>query len=145
SPVDDERGGPPLVDGHRGQPARASLDQDLPEGVGPAAEEEEVGACVRLGEIVALEPAEEGRAVAEALAQHLFLRPASAEQQVEPRIGVVGADEGFGQQLYALLLGLPPYIQDLDRAGVGISVTERRVEARGVDAAAPTADRTGLD
>ena len=65
----DQRHRPALGDRDDRQPARLSLEDHLSEGVGRAREEKHVGAGVGTRELVALEPAEEGRVRAEQLGE----------------------------------------------------------------------------
>ena len=83
----DQRGRAALGDGDDRQAAGAGLEHDLAVGVGGRAEEEDVGAGVGARQLLALEPAEEGRVLAEADAQLVLLGPAAGEQQVQARVG----------------------------------------------------------
>ena len=72
--VGDDARRPAFADGHDRQPARLRFEQDLAERVRAAGEEEDVRARVGARQRVALEPAEERRVLAEALAQGVLLR-----------------------------------------------------------------------
>ena len=136
----DQRGRAALGDGDDRQAAGAGLDHDLAVGVGARAEEEDVGAGVGAGQLLALEPAEEGGALAEPRAQLLLLGAAAGEQQVQARVDGVGAQEALGEQVDALLAGQPARVEDLELAGEGLAVGLPGVEAGDVDAALPAAD-----
>ena len=84
--VAHERRRAALVDRDHRQSAGLRLEDDLAEGVGAAREEEDVGAGVGAGEVVALQPAEEGRVLAEAVAQRRLLGAAAREHEVQPGI-----------------------------------------------------------
>ena len=112
----DQRGGAALGDGDDRQAARPGLDDHLAVGVGARAEEEEVGAGIGARQLLALEPAEEGRALAELRAQLLLLGAAAGEQQVQPRVDGVGAEEALGEQVDPLLAGQPAGVEDLELA-----------------------------
>ena len=84
----DQRGRAALGDRDDRQAARPGLDHDLAVGVGARAEEEDVGAGVGARQLLALEPAEEGGALAEPLAQLALLRAAAGEQQVQARVAL---------------------------------------------------------
>jgi len=78
----DQRCGAALGDRDDRQPARPRLQHDLPVGVRARAEEEGVGVGVGAGEVVPIEPAEEGRVLAEAGPQLALLGTAAGEQQM---------------------------------------------------------------
>ena len=79
--------GPPASTASTAQPARLRLEHDLAEGVGLAREAERCRRSRRrAASCVALEPAQEGGAVAEALGQPRLLGAAAGEHQVQPRI-----------------------------------------------------------
>ncbi len=141
----DQRRRAALGDRDDRQPAGAGLEDHLAVGVGDAAEEEDVGARVGDREVLAAEPAEEGGGVAEPRAQLLFLGAAARQQQVQPGICGVGAEEGVGEQVDALLLREPARVEDLDLARVGVAVGLRRVEALDVHPALPAADLGAVD
>jgi hypothetical protein len=61
----DQRGGSTLGDRDHGHAAGAGLEHHLPVGIGGRAEEEDVGAGVGASQVLALEPAEEGRVLAQ--------------------------------------------------------------------------------
>ena len=104
--------------GHRDdrQPAGLRLEQDLPEGVGAAGEEEEVGARVGARQRVALQPAQEARVLAEALAQRVLLGAAAGQAEVQARVALAGGEEGVGQQVGPLLARQPPGVEDAELA-----------------------------
>ena len=104
------------------------------------AEEEDVGAGVGAGQLLAPEPAEEGRVLAEPRPQLALLRAAAGQQQVQARVGAARAQEALGQQVDPLLAGQPAGVEDLDLARVGVAVGLDRVEAVDVDAALPAPD-----
>ena len=136
----DQRRRPTLGDGDDRQAAGRRLEDHLAVGVGAAAEEEGVGAGVSARQVLAGEPAEEGGAFAEPLAQLGFLGTAAGEQQVQARIGLVGAEEGLGQQVDSLFAGQAAGVEDLDLAWEGVTVGLGRVEAVEVDAPLPATD-----
>ena len=94
----DDRAWPALRHRDDRQPAGLGLEQDLPEGVGPAGEEEEVGARVGVRQGVALQPAQEARVLAEALAQRVLLRAPAGEAEVQARVALAGGEEGVSQR-----------------------------------------------
>jgi hypothetical protein len=140
----DQRRWTAFGDGDDRQATGGRLEDDLTVGVGAAAEQEGIGAGVGARQILAAEPAEEGGTLAEPLAQLAFLWTAAGEQEVQARVGGVGAEEGLGEQVDALLAGQPPRVEDLDLAGEGVAVGLGRVEALDVDAALPAADAGGV-
>ena len=99
----DDRARAALGDRDDRQPAGLRLEQHLAEGVGPAGEQEQVGARVGVGERVALEPAEERRVLAEPLAQRVLLGAAAGEHEVQARVALARGEEGVGEQVGALL------------------------------------------
>ena len=115
----DQRGRAALGDGDDRQAAGARLEHDLAVGVGVRAEEEDVGAGVGAGQVLALEPAEEGRVLAEAGAQLALLGTAAGQQQVQPWIGLAGTQEALGEQVDALLAGEAAGVEDLELAREG--------------------------
>ena len=60
--------------------------------------------------------------LAEPRPQLLLLGAAAGEQQVQPRVGVVGAQEALGEQVDALLAGEAAGVEDLDLAREGVAV-----------------------
>src|ERR1019366_3880778 len=88
------------------------LEHDLAEGVGGAREQEDVGVRVGPRQSVALEPAEEDGAVAEALAQMVLLGPATRQHELQAWLARAGEQEGLGKQLDALLARDPPGVED---------------------------------
>ena len=81
----DQRAGAARVHRQHRHAARLRLEHDLPEGVGRAREHEHVRARVCGRQLLALEPAEERGAVAQALGQVLALGPVAGEDQVQAR------------------------------------------------------------
>ncbi len=134
-----------LGDSDDRQTAGAGLEHDLAVRVGGRAEEEEVGAGVGASEILALEPAEEGCGVAEALAQLPFLGAAAGEQEVQPRIGRPRSQEALGQQVDALLAGQATGVEDLDLAGIVLADGLAGIETADVDAALPATEAALID
>src|ERR1700749_826017 len=102
--------------GDHGQAAGGGLEDHLSISVSAAAEEEDVGAGVGARQVLAGEPAEEGRLLPQSLAQLPFLGPAAGEQQMQQRVGGVGAEEALGQQVNSLLAGEAAGVEDLDLA-----------------------------
>ena len=86
TPSADDRARPAL--GHRDdrQAAGLGLEQHLAERVRAAGEEEHVGARVGAGELVAVQPAEERRVLAQARAQRALLGAAAGEAEVQARV-----------------------------------------------------------
>ena len=78
--------GPPSPTATTGSPQACASSRTWPNVSVRRAEEEEVGARVGGGQRVALEPAEERRVLAEAVAQPLLLGPAAGEHEVQPRV-----------------------------------------------------------
>ncbi len=87
----DQRGRPALGDGDDGDAASARLEHHLPVGIRGRAEKEDVGAGVGASELLSLEPTKEGRVLAEAAAQLVFLRPTAGEEQVQSRVSFASA------------------------------------------------------
>lgn len=103
----DERHGPPSATATTGSPlawaSRPVLQDHLTEGVGPAGEQEHVRAGVRGRELVALQPTEERRVRAEALAQRVLLRASAGQAQMQARVALAGGEERVREQVGALL------------------------------------------
>ena len=83
--------------------------------------------------------------LAEPRAQLRLLGAAAGQQQVQARVGAMGAQEALGQQVDALLAGEAAGVEDLDLARVGVAVGLGRVEALEVDAALPAPDPGRVD
>jgi hypothetical protein len=114
----DQRGRATLGDRDDRQAAGAGLEHDLAIGVGGRAEKEDVGAGIGARQILALEPAEERRPLAEPCPQLRFLRPTAGKQQVQPRIRPMRQQEALGEQVDPLLAGEAAGVEDLDLAGI---------------------------
>ena len=143
--VVDQRRGATDADGDDRQPARLGLDDHLAVGVGAAAEEEHVGARVGARQVLSAEPAEEGRVLAEPLAQLRLLGPASGEQQVQAWVMAPCPQEGLGEQVDALFLRQPARVQHPQHAGEAAGVALCGAEAVRVDSALPASDALRLD
>ena len=141
----DQRGRAALGDRDDRQAAGAGLEHDLAVGVGGRAEEEDVGAGVGARQVLALEPAEEGRALAEPRPQLALLGPAAGEQQVQPRVGLVRPQEALGEQVDPLLAGQATGVENLDLARVVLAGGLAGVEAGDVDAALPAPEPGRVD
>ena len=114
----DERQRPAGGNGDDGQAARLGLEDDLPEGVGGAGEQEDVGAGVGARELDPAEPAEEGGVlVADAHAQALLLGAAAGEDEVQARVAAARVEERVGEQVGALLDGEASGVEDVELAG----------------------------
>jgi hypothetical protein len=133
--------------GHRDdrQSAGLGFEQDLPEGVGAAGEEEEVGARVGGGQRVTLEPTQEARVLAQALAQRVLLGAAAGQAQVQARVSLARGEEGVGQQIGALLAGQPAGVEHAQLARQRRVVAEGGRKAPDVDAAVPAPDALRVD
>jgi hypothetical protein len=112
----DQRRRPALGDGDDGQATGAGLEDRLTVGVGGTGEEEDIGAGVGAGQLLAAEPTEEGRVPAKAGTELTLLGAAPGQQQVEARIGIARPQEALGQQVDPLLAGHPAGVEDLDLA-----------------------------
>jgi hypothetical protein len=93
----DDRARAALGHGDDREAAGLGLEEDLPEGVGAAGEEEEVGARVGVGQRVALQPAQEARVLAQTLAQSVLLGSAAGQAEVQARVALTGGEEGVGK------------------------------------------------